>query len=226
MLRAGIALLILLTPTASGQSNQPFRMEILLEKEDHGKAVVVEPGHVFEPGDRLRFRFTPNFNGTLFVMDKGTSGSYTMLFPKEETGTNDKLESGKSYLLPSTDKGWFRISGPSGYDIVYFVVTSAAPGAHSTPSVTSVPVPHLPAASDTHEPSSMTPRCNDDLFRARGDCIDLSAGPKKAGDALPENLSGLKARDLFFIRKEKASVVSSTAPLDQPAVFEFHVAHK
>ena len=226
MLRAGLALLALMSPIAFGQSSQPFRMEILLEKEDHGKAAVVEPGHVFQSGDRVRFRFTPNFNGTLFVMDKGTSGSYTMLFPKQDTGTNDKLESGKSYLLPATDQGWFRITGPAGYDVVYFVVSSTAPGAHPAGSVTPVPVPHMPPASDTHDTSSLAPRCNDDLFRARGDCIDISAGPKKAGDALPENLSGLKARDLFFIRKEKASVVSSTAPLDQPAVFEFHVAHK
>ena len=74
-------------------------MEILLEKEDHGKVTVMEPGHVFESGDRLRFRFTPNFGGTLFVMDRGTSGSYTLLFPKEDTGTDDKIEAGKAYLL-------------------------------------------------------------------------------------------------------------------------------
>jgi hypothetical protein len=225
MLRSGVALLALLAPIASGQSTKPFRMEILLEKEDRGKSVVMEPGHVFVTGDRVRFRFTPNFSGTLFVMDKGTTGSYTMLFPKSETGTNDKLEPGKSYLLPSTDNGWFKITGPAGYDVVYFVVTSAAAGAQAS-AVTPLQVPHAAPAGETHDPSTLTPRCNDELFRARGDCIDPSAGPKKAGDALPDNLSGLKPRDLFFIRKEKATVVSSTEPLDQPAVFEFHVAHK
>ncbi len=195
-------------------------MEILLEKEDHGKATVMEPGHVFESGDRLRFRFTPNFAGTLFVMDRGTSGSYTLLFPKEETGTNDRIEGGKAYLLPSTDKGWFRVEGPAGHDVVYFVVTPAKAGANVTP----VLVPHLPppGAADP----SMTPRCNDELFRARGDCIDLTAGPKAAGDKLPGDLSGMTPRDLFFIRRDKASVVSSPGPLEGPAVYEFHVAHK
>jgi hypothetical protein len=196
-------------------------MEILLEKEVGGKPVVMEPGHVFEQGDRLRFRFTPSFNGTLFVMDRGTSGSYTMLFPKEDTGTNDKMEAGKSYLVPATERGWFRIQGPPGHDVVYFVVTSASGGTN----VTSMTLPHLPPPSDKG-PVNMTPRCNDEMFRARGDCIDLSAGPKAAGDSLPANLSGMKARDLFFIRKEKTSVVSSTQPLDSPAVYEFHVAHK
>jgi hypothetical protein len=217
----GITLMALLLPVARGQSATPLRMEILLEKEDQGKGVVMEPGHVFEAGDRLRFRFTPNFSGTLFVMNRGTSGSYTLLFPKDDTGTNDRMEAGKAYLLPSTDRGWFRIEGPAGHDVVYFVVTSATGGT----KVNAMPVPHVPPPSDKG-PVTMTPRCNDEMFRSRGDCVDLSAGPKAAGDSLPDNLSGMKARDLFFIRKEKTSVVSSTQPLDTPVVYEFHVSHK
>ena len=218
---AGITLLAMLLPIAQAQPAKPLRMEILLEKEDHGKGVVMAPGHVFESGDRLRFRFTPNFNGTLFVMDRGTSGSYTMLFPKEDTGTNDRMEAGKAYLLPATDKGWFRVTGPAGHDVVYFVVTSA----QGTSSATALPVPHAPPA-DQAPPAEMTPRCNDELFRARGDCVDLSAGPKAAGDSLPSNLSGIKPRDLFFIQKDKATVVSSQQSLENPVVYEFHVAHK
>jgi hypothetical protein len=155
----------------------------------------------------VRFRFTANFDGTLFVQDRGTTGSYTLLFPKQETGLNDKIQAGKTYLLPATDQGWFRVTGPAGHDIVYFVVTSAKAGAVATP----VPVPHVSPPEDAS--SSMTPRCNDELFRARGDCIDLTAGPKGA-------------RDLFIIRKDKASVVSSPEPPDGPVVYEFHVAHK
>jgi hypothetical protein len=225
MSRFGITLLALILPVAHGQTDKPFRMEILLEKEDHGKPVVMEPGHVFESGDRLRFRFTPSFNGTLFVMDRGTSGSYTMLFPKEDTGTDDRMVAGKLYLLPSTDKGWFRVTGPAGHDVVYFVVSSANPGGQSGAQVTAVPVPHAPPPAE-QAPAEMTPRCNDDLFRARGDCVDLSAGPKKAGDSLPDNLSGMKARELNFIRKDKTTVVSSPEPLEGPVVYEFHVAHK
>jgi len=222
-----ITLMALLLPIVHAQSAKPLRMEILLEKEDHGKGVVMEPGHVFEPGDRLRFRFTPNFSGTLFVMDRGTSGTYSMLFPKEDSGTNDRMEAGKAYVVPATDQGWFRVTGPPGHDVVYFVVTSSKGGTVTT----AVPVQHLPPADekpvvDTRDKSTLMPRCNDELFRARGECIDPSAGPKAAGDSLPGNLTGLKARDLFFIRKEKTTVVSSQESLDSPVVYEFHVAHK
>jgi hypothetical protein len=216
----GIAGFVLLASHSFGQSDKPFRMEIQLEKEDHGKAVIMEPGHVFEPGDRLRFRFTPNFSGVLFVIDRGTSGSYTMLFPNQETGTNDRIEAGRSYVLPEKDKGWFRVTGPAGHDIVYFVVSSARGGSN----VTAMPVPHLPAPAEA--PTSMTPRCNDEMFRARGDCVDLSAGPKASGSGLPENLTGLRARDLFFGRQDKSTVVTSKEPLDTPVVYEFHVAHR
>ena len=219
----------MLVCSTQGQTAKPLRMEILLEKEDHGKAVVMEPGHVFESGDRLRFHFTPSFGGTLFVMDRGTTGSYTLLFPKEDTGTNDRIEAGKAYMLPATDKGWFRITGPAGHDVVYFVVTSAKAGTTVTPAS----VPHLPPpqpppppAQQGEAPADMTPRCNDELFRARGDCIDLTAGPKAAGSQLPSNLSGMAPRDLFIIRKEKTTVVGSTEPLDNPTVYEFHLAHK
>jgi Domain of unknown function (DUF4384) len=222
----GFMLLSLFLPLAHGQPPKPLRMEILLEKEVNGKGVVMEPGHIFEVGDRLRFRFTPNFAGTLFVMDRGTTGSYTMLFPKDDTGKDDRLAPGKAYVLPSTDKGWFRISGPPGHDVVYFVVTSAK----GATGVSAMPVPHVPppisAPAEDHDSSTLVPRCNDELFRARGDCIDSTAGPKAAGKSLPENLTGMKARDLFFIRKDKASVVSSTETLDSPVVYEFHVAHK
>ena len=222
-----MGLMLVLLPLAQGQSGKPFRMEILLEKEDHGKGVVMEPGHVFESGDRLRFRFTSNFSGTLFVMDRGTSGAYSLLFPKQDTGTNDRMEAGKPYLLPATDQGWFRVTGPAGHDIVYFVVTSASAGTGAT----AVPVPHMPPPDshpldDAHDASSLTPRCNDELFRARGDCIDSSAGPKAAGDSLPPNLTGIKARDLFFMREDKTTVVSSPQPIESPVVYEFHIAHK
>ena len=119
-------------------------------------------------------------------------------------------------LTPST----VAIVGPPGHDIVYFVVSTKPQSVPHTPSALPPPV------SEKHDPSTLLPRCNDALFRARGECIDTSAGPKAPGDQLPENLTGLKARDLFFIRKDKASVVSSQESLDTPVVYEFHIAHK
>jgi hypothetical protein len=226
---AGLAsLLLCLNILGSGQSPDVQRMEITLEQKSGEKkaatqATEVEPGHVFVTGDRIRFRFTPNFDGYLYVMSRGTSGSYSVLFPGGDTGLDNHIRSAHTYLLPPDGDGWFGVTGPAGHDIVYFVVTPSRLTDGASP-----PVPALPPAQQS--PIVMTPRCNDAIFRARGECVDSTAGPKAVGEqeALPRNLpAGHEAsRDLVIIRKDKTAVVSSPAPLSSPAIYEFHVAHK
>ncbi len=77
----------------------------------------------------------------------------------------------------------------------------------------------------------MTPRCDDALFRARGTCIDTSAGPKNvtSRELLPDNLAQVPSGgsgDLMFMRKQNTAVVSSPVPLKGPVIYEFHLAHK
>ena len=84
------------------------------------------------------------------------------------------------------------------------------------------PVPH---------PPRITPRCDETIWKARGACIDSSAGPKgiRGEQALPENLKGVPgaaSRELFFIREKNSSVVSSPVPLKGPVIYEFRLAHK
>jgi hypothetical protein len=43
----------------------PQRMEVTLERQEGGAFKPVDPGFVFEKGDRLRFRFRANFDGYL-----------------------------------------------------------------------------------------------------------------------------------------------------------------
>jgi hypothetical protein len=83
--------------------------------------------------------------------------------------------------------------------------------------VTSKPSETLPAQAPL--PPGLKPRCDDSIFRARGDCVDTSAGPK-----VPEN--DTRSRGLVFIREKKSSVISSPTPLTGPVVYEFRLAHK
>jgi hypothetical protein len=69
------------------------------------------------------------------------------------------------------------------------------------------------------------------LFRARGDCIDTSAGPKNvtSRELLPDNLAQVPSggsSSLMFLRKQNTAVVSSPVPLKGPVIYEFHLAHK
>jgi hypothetical protein len=214
--------------SAAGQTKSleqgPHRMELTLERMDGGAWKVQDPGLVFAQGDRVRFRFHTNFDGYLYVMNQATSGDYGILFPREDTGEQNRIEAEKEYVVPAV-QGWFRVTGPPGYDVLYWIVTPLSLGAQ--PKYQPLPPPPKPGAV----PPRLIPRCDDTIFKARGECVDGSAGAKAAppADKLPANLSGaagLSSRELMFIREQDVSVVASPEPLTAPAIYEFRLAHR
>jgi hypothetical protein len=232
-----VALGLSLAACAAGQAEPPapraprqltkgaHRIEITLERQEGEAWRAVDPGLVLESGDRVRFRFRANFDGYLYVMNQGTSGAYTVLFPREETGRENQIKSGQEYLVPATE-AWFKVAGPPGFDIVYWLASPVAlPG--KAPAYKPLP----PPPTTPPPPGNLLPRCDDAIFRARGLCVDSTAGPKQVPgkQALPENLAGVPgaaSRELIIMRKENQSVVSSPAPLSGPIVYEFRLAHK
>lgn len=215
--------------SATGQTRKlsqgSNRMELTLERYDGSGWKIVDPGMVFAKGDRIRFRFRTNFSGFLYVMNQGTGGSYTQLFPTEDAGMENRVEADTEYYVPSTKDGSFKIAGPAGHDVVYWMVT---PGAISgTQKHTPLPPPPL----DSTPPPTMTPRCDDAILRARGDCVDSSAGAKPVarGQELPINLQKAKpdsSQELVFMKSQNRSVVTAQSKLTGPVVFEYRLAHK
>ncbi|MGO9230702.1 MAG: DUF4384 domain-containing protein [Bryobacteraceae bacterium] len=217
-----------LAASAGGQTKTmeqgPHRMELTLERQDAGAWRAVDPGLVLAHGDSVRFRFHTNFDGYLYVMNRGTSGSYEILFPREDTGKQNRIEAAKEYLVPAVS-GSFRVSGPPGQDILYWMVTPLSLG--TQPKYQPLPPPPKPGAV----PPSLVPRCDDTIFRARGECVDGSAGAKSVSPAekLPDNLSGVptaSSRQLMIVRDKDVSVVASPEPLNAPVIYEFRLAHK
>jgi hypothetical protein len=202
------------------------RVEITLERMEGSGWKAVPPGLVLEKDDRVRFRFRANFDGYLYVMNQGTSGAYTSLFPREETGRENNIRAGREYVIPATE-AYFRIAGPPGHDIVYWMMTPVAMGESRPPAY--VPLP--PPPKNAPPPENLLPRCDDTMFRARGLCIDSSAGPQQLGAAekLPENLAGLpgvRSRELVIMRRQNQTVLSSPVPIDGPVIYEFRLAHR
>ncbi len=216
-----------LPAAAVGQSkniaNDRHRMEIQLERMDASAWHVVDPGLVLEQGDRVRFRFHTDFDGFLYVMNQSTSGKYEQLFPREETGQDNRISAGKEYQVPATSSA-FRIAGPAGFEIVYWMVTPAR-------LTDAPPRPAPPSTNRPAKPVTLIPRCDEVLMQARNQCIDNSAGPKLVPqDAeLPQNIKGagsLTPRDLVFLRQNDTSVISSPQSLAGPVIYEFRLAHK
>lgn len=227
MIRQALFLLAaVLSAFAQPPSRGAERIEITLERLERSVWRTIDPGLVLDSGDRVRFRFRGNFDGFLYVMNYGTSGSYTLLFPREETGRENNVKSGREYVVPATETA-FRVAGKPGHDVVYWVVSPVALGENKPPAY--VPLP--PPPKRTPLPPNLIPRCDDAIFRARGLCVDSSAGPRTISDPerLPENLAGVPgatSRELIIMRQQNQSLLSAAAPLNGPVIYEFRLAHR
>jgi Domain of unknown function (DUF4384) len=209
---------------ASGQ--EPQRIRVAVEKRDGTNWTAVNSAHVFEPGDHLRFRVSTTFGGYLYVTDQGTSGNYELLFPRSDTGSDNRIAANQDYIVPAS-QGVFKVSGPPGHDVIYWLVSPVDLGRQYRP----LPRPPAPGSA----PPSMHPRCDDAIFKSRGDCIDTQAGlrPVKPEDKLPDSMLGVVTatpRELLFIQDnsigKESVVVSSPAPLSGPVVYELRLAHR
>jgi hypothetical protein len=234
-MRSTLALLMLAASVGSSSGQQrpdtagSNRIEMKVERKEGADWKLVDPALVFSRDDRLRFKFRTNFDGYLYVMNQGTSGDYTLLFPRQDTGEQNRIEAGKEYAVPST-QGSFRVTGPAGHDVVFWMISpiELKSGDGSTRSGY-VPLPPPPSRSATSS-GSLRPRCDDAIFRARGECIDTAAGPRSITEksSVPDHLSRIpktNSRELIFIREQERAVVSSPVPLKGPVIYEFRLAH-
>jgi hypothetical protein len=214
------------------------RVDLVLEKKDGAAARPMDPAHVFAEGDLIRFRLRSGVNGFLYVMNRGSSGKYEQLFPKSGENTDRSVKAGRAYVIPDPSTGWFRVQSPAGYETVYFLISpldfgKSLPLAKAPPSAETGPTE---SANEQHEAAdafaTATPRCDDELFRARGECLDQSGGlkPLRPGETLPGTLSQIPAsvtsRDLVIVKGSNDTQVSSTEPFDGPVVYQFRIAHK
>ncbi len=210
-------------PQSRTMTEGSHRMELVLERLDRDTWRAIDPGLVLAQGDRVRFKFRTNFDGYLYVMNQSTSGTYEQLFPREETGQDNRISASKEYQVPATSAA-FRIAGPAGHEIVYWLVT---------PARLTDAAPRLqPPPATKPAPPTLIPRCDDTILKSRGDCVDPTAGPKLVprGEPLPQNLTGTglghEQRDLLFMRQKNTAVISSPEPLSGPIIYEYRLAHR
>jgi hypothetical protein len=231
---AGLVLASLVVASAQTQAKLNRRYDLILEKKE-GKAVhVMDPAHIFDEGDLIRFRLRPGVNGYLYVLNHTSSGKYEQLFPRVGDTEGRDVHAGRDYLIPDSDSGWFRVEGPPGYETVYFLISPLDLGKSLFPHAQEEPTqPKQEGHAETPDEKafeSATPRCDDELFRTRGECLDSKAGlkPVQPGESLPSSLPAVSvgSRDLVVVKESSDTAVSSTEPFDAPVVYHFKIAHK
>jgi hypothetical protein len=107
-----LALLPLAWSQSHSMAQGAHRMELMLERLDGATWKTIDPALVLAQGDHVRFRFRTNFDGYLYVTNQSTSGKYEQLFPREETGQDNRILAGKDYQVPATSVAFRRTSGP------------------------------------------------------------------------------------------------------------------
>ena len=205
---------------------QTPRMEITVERQAKNTVEVTSPQHVFHSGDLIRFRFKPSFDGYLYVMDQSTSGKYIILYPAKDAQATNHIERDKEYLIPTAKGEWFRVDDPPGYETVYFVISPLKLAKTTASDQPLPPEPPPPGA-----PANLLPRCDDSIFRARGECVDVMAGPRAIGkdDTVPAQLPAIPAtgsRDITVINKQTTTVVAPASGENGPLIYQFRLAHK
>jgi len=193
---------------------------VVLERNTGGTWAAVDPRTVLRSGDTVRFRFEANFAGYLYVLNQTSKGEYLWLFPTPETGLENAIEAGREYAIPSTE-GAFRIPPSEGFDTVYWIVSPL-----KLPELPATPAPPAPPRAKGDSP--LRPRCQAGPLRARGLCLDDTAGARalRGAERLPQGLAAPvpDAGQLTVERGETDNRITSGG--EGPFVYEFRIAHR
>lgn len=92
---------------------KPFKVELFTAE---GKAA-------YNVGEKIHFVFKTDRDCYLTLIDIGTSGKVTQLFPNKWHESN-KVEKGKEYRIPPADSNFvFKVEGPNGMEFVKAIAT-------------------------------------------------------------------------------------------------------
>jgi hypothetical protein len=195
----------------------PPGVEVSLELKKGSQWEAVESTTVFSANDEIRFRFRTNFPGYLYVLNRTSAGESTWIYPRPEQGQTSRVEPGPNYLIPGT-RGSFVVGGTAGFDVTHWIISPE-------PIETRRPEPE-PGS----QPSTLVPRCREQVLKSRGLCVDERAGPRPlaARESVPATLGGgrLAARDLTFKPEKEQTRISAKPGRAGVMVYEFRIAHR
>lgn len=226
---AALLALLLVGPTQyvrSQNANSAGLISIHLEQKNGDQTKTVPQNTVFHNGNILRFRLISRIAGYLYVVDKGTTGQTTTLFPVSTgPGSQNKIAPDQTMVVPAMGDGWFEVSGPSGFDTIYLLVSSSP--------ILIPPAAAIPETQETPQntlPPNLLPRCNDEIFKARGDCIDPSAGvtPLPSDAPVPRELvpfAKSASRDIILTDDGDGVTVKPAPSAKLPLIYTFRLAH-
>ena len=103
----------------NGQPGTKVTIELLRD----GKLKFVKPTSKFKSGDKIRLRFATNFDGYIRILNVGSSGRVSLLFPYK--GANDRITPSTDFQIPNNND-WIVFDDTPGTEMLT-VILSAKP---------------------------------------------------------------------------------------------------
>lgn len=215
-------------PAGSLAGGQPG-VRVRVELDRGGRARWVSPRTTFRAGDRVRFHFAMNFTGYVAIINLGSSGKRSLLFP--EPGMNNRIGRTADYTVPQGE-GWFEFDNTPGIEELTFVMskqeipevaavngTAVNPAPAANPAPAPVPQPPVPTAAPQPAPAPAVAQ------------PQVAANPPKTEeDEILEALNArslTQGRDLKVVEQETDGyVLSSEEALAKPVGFKLRLQHR
>lgn len=218
MKRCLLAIILLMHSAVSQTVSRTVEVVVERAKADDWEAV--DARTVFMPDEQIRFRLRSSFSGFLYVLDETSTGQYVWLFPDKNAGLDNQIQAGQWSLVPAT-RGAFGIPKQAGFETIYWIISPTPLRDLNAEAVRGARAP-LP---------TMTPRCDEPVLKARGTCLDQTAGLKAVSDSarMQEAIgskSVLQSRNLAFNRTLQSNIVKAKNATEDALVYEFRIAHR
>ena len=204
-------------------SRKPLGVRVsLIRVAQNGQSTEVAPDTSFKPGDRVRLNIQVSDAGYLYIINRGSSGTWTPLFPSPElANASNAVVPGTTYTVPP-DRN-FVVSDPPGEEKL-FIILSRKPEL----DIDSLTLDMSQRESGKQEKSLPVPR--------KPLVTTMAANLPSMNDAMVEKMRNAYARDLIIekvdeqtpgARKENAVyAVNPAGGEDSRVVLDAQIRHK
>jgi hypothetical protein len=210
------------TPTAT--TGKPG-VRVRIELDRGGRIRWVAPKTTFQAGDRVRFHFNMNFAGYVVIINQGSSGKRSLLFPYE--GVSNRVGRTADYTVPQGE-AWFEFDQTAGEEQLTFIMSkreiqevtqvTTAGGAQSSTHVAN-PHPPAPAAGNA------APASNGVNAQAHDAATPQTEEQEILAALNSRSLAG--GRDLKMLEENGESYVLATDDaLAKPVGFKLTLKHR
>lgn len=204
------------TPTAATTGKPGVRVRIELDRG--GRVRWVAPKTTFQAGDRVRFHFNMNFAGYVVIINQGSSGRRSLLFPYE--GVSNHVGRTADYTVPQGE-AWFEFDQTAGEEQLTFIMSKREIQEVTQVTTTSGAQP----STHTANPSPPPPASNGASAQAHAAATPQTEEQEILAALNSRSLAG--GRDLKMVEENGESYVLATNDaLAKPVGFKLTLKHR